>query len=183
MKLEFAFTVALIASMDVANAQCKLHTKTDDFDGSVTSWTDQVRIASDGMPGILKGPGYVECSFKIFVNLVSAKGKVVLAITERSKLCDCATTALLLKFADGKVLTKESPRSGQSKTISAWETEQYSYFVLTKDELALLASQKIVKFRLKASGCSEHPVIEDEMSKRDAEKIQESANCILQLKN
>lgn len=180
MKSIISLVFGMVFFCHASFAQCKIFTKTDDFTGAVTSWTKQVKIASDGVPGILKGAGNVDCSFKVFLHFVSGKGKVVLVLTERSDMCGCATASISLKFSNNTVLTKTNVRFGQEKTKTATESEQYSYFDLTKEELTMLSNLPIAKFRLKYQGCSEHPVIEEEMTNNDGEKIQESAKCIAQ---
>lgn len=180
MKLILFTFIGIFFSCQTSLAQCKLHTITDDFDGSVAYKTKQIKIASDGIPGILKGGGYMDCSFKTLINFFSGKGKIVLIITERSELCDCTPASISFKFSNNSIFTKSNVRYGQEKTLSGNKSEQYSYFDLTKDELIMLSKMQIAKFRMNYQNCSEHSVIDDDMTGKDSEEIQESAKCLLE---
>lgn len=160
-------------------AQCHIYSKTDQFDGSVTKWTKQVRIASDGISDLLKGPGYTGCSYKIFLNFICKNDKIVLAFTERYELCSCVPKSVSFKFTNGTILTKNNVRIGRAKTTVGYKGELYSYFDLTLKELQMLSHLAIHRFRVKEAYCSDHPVVEEDVAPKTARKVKESATCML----
>lgn len=159
-----------------ASAQCDLNSKKNDFDGSVTYWTDQVKIASDGV-GIL-GDQF-DCRYRIFLHFVFGSNKVVLVVTEREKYCGCTPGSITVKFANGVVVDKGNLRLGKERTNEIGESEHPSYFNLTKDELVLFATEPVAKFRIKELRCPDHIAIEDAMPRKAAERIREDAACVL----
>lgn len=170
-------SISLLLSAQLASGQCNLYSKKDDFDGSITYWTKQVKIASDGV-GILADQ--LDCKFRIFAHFVYGNNKAVLVLTEKESFCSCAPSSVTFKLANGVVITKSNLRQGPERSSGiGGESEHYSYFDLTKDELALLASQEIVKYRIREAGCTDHPVIESELSGKAARQIRDAVKCVL----
>ncbi|MBI1184782.1 hypothetical protein GC194_10945 [bacterium] len=171
----------ILASLLFSNssvAQCKLYSKTDQFDGSVVHWTKPVKIANGGIPGILKGPGNSDCSFKITLHFVSGGGKKVLVITEDQESCDCSPVSISLKLSNNAVISKSNVRFGKEQSRSIRNTIQYSYFDLTEKELLLLSQYSTTRFRIQEAHCTDHPVFESNCKAKVAEKIKENAKCI-----
>ena len=174
MRKTAVFIVFLLCTR-TASAQCDLHSKRDDFDGSVTYWTDQVKIASDGV-GILADQ--MDCTFMLFLHFVYGKNKTVLVLAEKQTMCNCSPVSISVKFADGTVLTKANVRRGQERSTGIGEEEQSSYFDLTQDELTLLSGKEISKVRVREMYCSDHPVLDAEVTKKASRNIKEHATCI-----
>lgn len=160
----------------LALGQCKLKTVKDDFDGSVTTYTDAVKIASDGV-GLLSGN--YDCTYKIFLSFVTGKGKIVLVLKEVSNHCGtCSPAAVIFKLDDGTIITKTNVRYSPDKTDDLIGDVQSSYFDLSQTELQQLAKSTITKFRIRENMCSDHPSIEEHISLNLAKRILNNANCI-----
>ncbi len=170
------FTILYAFTTSAVYGQCRLNSVKDEFDGSVTKYTDPIKIASDGV-GLLAGA--YDCSNRIFLSFVSGKGKIVLVLNEKSNFCaDCSPSSVTFKFADGTVLTKENVRysSGQSSDIGAYQ--QSSYFDITDKELAQFSKSEIARFRIREKNCSDHPMIELDLATNSSKKVRNNAECI-----
>lgn len=174
-KLTLLVTIIFISKVD-STAQCNIHTQKDDFDGSVTMYTDAVKIASDGV-GLLSGNN--DCTYKTYLSFVTGKGKIVLVLKEVSKHCGgCSPASVVFKFDDGTIISKTNVRYSPERSEEFTGDILSSYFDLTKSELLQFSRSPIAKFRIRENMCSDHPTIELDLASNSAKKIRSNAECI-----
>lgn len=179
MKIDNLFlSCALAIGSYTASAQCTVRSKTDDFSGEKSLWTDKVKIAAGGVARLVKSKRDDDPTYRIYFSLLSKQGRLFMTITDDADMGACVPQSVAFKFADGKVLIKNTRIELQAVKSTLGE-EHNVLFEITKDELRQLATGRISKLKITERMCSEHPVLEDELEDKPATTIQRDAACFL----
>lgn len=166
----------LLLSTNSVSAQCSK--ETDDFTGKTTVLAKKIKITHGGVPRILKSLDD-GCTYKTYFQLISSNGKTYIAMSEDSDDCFCSPTEISFKFKDGKAIIKTEYSNGEGVKTQLG-AEHLALFEITRDDLAEFATCLSSKMRIIESGCTDHPIIEEEVEDTIAAGIKASAACMVQ---
>jgi len=154
--------------------QC--HKSKDEFTGNSSMWTDKISITKGGGLTMLKKFDD-DCRYKIYLQFMAKDGKFYLTMAEDADYCFCTITGVMFKLGNGKTIIKQNLKASK-EVKTALGSEQYSFIEITKEELAILATEAVVKVRVISNGCVDHPSIDEELEDKTANKIREGATCM-----
>ncbi|WP_148225813.1 hypothetical protein [Leadbetterella byssophila] len=175
-------SIALVCSNTsyAQNAPCKTKVEVDDFTG-------ETKLYSQGVEVIVRRNMVLSSKVLSWYLRISFEKESDIFLRVRHETNDdiqlSLVTGLDVKFYDGSVLRLSDPIDKGEKAgkflVDRWERNYSSLFILTKDQLDMFASKKIVKCRAVFAANKLDPTFEKEIKTNVASKVQKEAGCFL----
>jgi len=164
----FAFGILDLSS------QCKLIRTKNEFSASLSSVSSKdVTIASVFPILGSKKPWNLDMSFLLVT------GSVSISVTHKSQSYSTSLHSINFKFDDGTIINKGDPGSSGDYDTGFGYEYTYTLFNVTKEDLEIFATKKIVKIQAFFNNFPDYPNIEGEIKTKNAERIVLDASCML----
>jgi hypothetical protein len=172
MKIFFLFTVLVFCHQSLY-PQCKLVRSKDDFSESQITHSNDVTLASVFPLIGSKKPWEITMQFRI------TDSTYTIVVTHASQSYSAALQSIFFKFTDGTVLKKETSNGSGEYESGFGYKYTFTIFLVTKEELLRFSQTDVSKFQATFTYFPDYPVVEQEVKKKNIEKIRTDASCIL----